>query len=112
MGNAENKYPTQWAMVQPAGDQELSAALNNLRYLEHDIWGHTLASPPLERLRYMATPEETSGAFRLPVPSESGYMPGVLVKSEPFVAPADELELRLQARANLDYATQESTRDL
>lgn len=102
MGNAENKYPTQWAAVQPGDEQEFTAALNNIRYLEHNIWGYTIAAPPLERLRYLATAQEAYGAFRLPVPPESGYMPGVLVKEEPFVAPADELELRQQARANLN----------
>ncbi|MDP9310389.1 MAG: DUF87 domain-containing protein [Chloroflexota bacterium] len=108
MGNAQSKYPTQWAAVQPADGPELAAALNNMRYFEHEIWGDTLASPPMERLRYFATAEEASGAFRLPVPPESGYMPGVLVKSEPFVAPADELELRQQARANLNDANKDS----
>lgn len=102
MGNAENKYPTQWSAAQPADETEMASALNNLRYLEHDFWGHTIASPPLQRLHYLATAQEAYGAFRLPVPPEGGYMPGVLVKSEPFVAPADELELRRQARANLD----------
>jgi hypothetical protein len=108
MGNAENKYPTQWAAARPADAKELADALNNLRYLEHDLWGHTVASPPLERLRYLATAQEAYGAFRLPVPPESGYMPGVLVKSEPFVAPADELELRRQAEANLNDAQKQS----
>ncbi|MDZ4720909.1 MAG: hypothetical protein SH847_20825, partial [Roseiflexaceae bacterium] len=56
VGNAQSKYPTQWAMVQPADADEMAAALNNLRYLEHDIWGHTLASPPLIRLRYLCSP--------------------------------------------------------
>ncbi|MCL4299588.1 MAG: DUF87 domain-containing protein [Anaerolineae bacterium] len=101
MGNAENKYPTQWAAAQPT-DEEMAVALNNLRYLEHDFWGYTIASPPLERLRYLASAQEAYGAFRLPVPPESGYVPGVLVKEEPFVASADELELRRQARANLN----------
>ena len=55
MDNANNKYPTQWVAVQPADDKEMARALNNLRYLEQDIWGHTLASPPQERLRYLAT---------------------------------------------------------
>lgn len=100
MGNVANDYPTQWSLLQPGNDKEAGAALDNLRYLEHEPWGHTLAEPALARLRYFATALEASGAFRLPVPPESGYMPGILVKDEPFVAPADELELRAQARAN------------
>lgn len=102
MGNADNVYPTQWTGALPADETEFALALDNLRYLEQDQWGHTIAPPPFARLRYLATAHEAYGAFRLPVPPESGYMPGVLVKSEPFVAPADELELRLEARANLD----------
>ena len=112
MGNVNNKYPTQWTAAQPADEKELTLALNNLRYLEHDIWGHSIASPPLARLRYLATAREAYGAFRLPVPPESGYMPGVLVKSEPFVAPADELELRRQAQANLNDVQQESIQQI
>jgi hypothetical protein len=104
MGNANNVYPTQWVAAQPADDREFAAALTNLRYLEHEYWGHTIAPPPLARLRYLATAREAYGAFRLPVPPESGYMAGVLVKSEPFVAPTDDLELRLQAQANLNDA--------
>ncbi len=102
MGNLERKYPTQWVAAQPANQEEMTAARNNLEYLDQEMWGHTLASPPLARLRYLVSAEEAYGAFRLPVPPESGYMPGVLVKNEPFVAPADELELRRQARANLN----------
>lgn len=89
MGNLQNDYPTQWALAQPADENEMALARNNLRYLEHDHWGHTIAAPPLQRLRYLATADEACGAFRLPVPPESGYMPGVLVKNEPFVAPPD-----------------------
>jgi energy-coupling factor transporter ATP-binding protein EcfA2 len=102
MGNAQSGYPTQWVSAVPADASELESVRHNLRYLEHDFWGHTIAAPPMQRLRYLATAQEAYGAFRLPVPPESGYMPGVLVKDEPFVAPADELELRRQARANLD----------
>ncbi len=100
MDNANNPYPTQWVAAQPADGAELSVALDNLRWLEHEFWGATQAAPPLQRLRYLACAREASGAFRLPVPPESGYIPGVLVKNEPFVAPADELELQRQARAN------------
>lgn len=96
MGNVNNTYPTRWISAQPADLSELKAALNNLQYLEQEPWGETIAAPPLQRLRYFATAQEVYGAFRLPIPPESGYMPGILVKSEPFVAPADELELRKQ----------------
>lgn len=102
MGNFKNAYPTQWALVQPADETELSAAIQNIKYLEQDLWGHTIASAPLQRLRYMVTPQEAYGAFRLPVAPESGYLPGVLVKNEPFVAFAEELEIQYQARANLN----------
>lgn len=102
MGNVNNKYPTQWAGAQPADNSEMAAALNNLRYLEQETWGDTIAALPLQRLRYLATAQEVYGAFRLPVPPESGYMAGVLIKSEPFVAPADELELRRRVQANPD----------
>lgn len=108
MGNADNAYPTMWTAAVPANDIEKDAALRNLKYLEQEIWGDSIASAPLARLRYLATPEEAYGAFRLPVPPESGYMPGVLIRNEPFVAPADELELREQARANLDDIQTES----
>jgi len=108
MGNADNAYPTMWTAVTPADEHEADSALDNLKYLEHTIWGHSIAPAPLTRLRYLATAEEAYGAFRLPVPPESGYMPGVLVRNEPFVAPADELELREQARANLDDVQAES----
>jgi hypothetical protein len=109
MGNAENVYPTQWSAAQPADEHEFATAVANLRFLEQAHWGHTIAPLPLQRLRYFATAREAYGAFRLPVPSESGYLPGVLVKSEPFVAPADELELREQARANRNDALAAST---
>jgi hypothetical protein len=111
MGDAEDKYPTQWIIAQPADEREMLSALNNIRYLESDIWGHTIAPAQLQRLRYLATPEEALGGFRLPVAPESGYLPGLLVKSEPFVAPADELELRQRAQANQNDANATSESD-
>ena len=38
--------------------------------------------------------------FGCQIPSENGYMPGVLVKSEPFVAPQDDLEMEEQESLN------------
>lgn len=89
MGNADNKYPTQWSVAKPADENELEIARKNLQYIEQDDWGFTIAPPPLQRLRYLATAQEVYGAFRLPVPPESGYMPGIPVKDEPFTSPVD-----------------------
>jgi len=102
MGNAANKYPTSWVSAQPADDLELRTEINNIRFFEHDFWGFTIASDPLIRLRYLATAQEAYGAFRLPIPPESGYLPGILVKNEPFISPIDDLELREQAKANFN----------
>jgi len=92
MDNGQNEFPTQWNLVQPESPDQFQIALNNLLWLEHDAWGGSLAATQLQRLRYIVSPEEASGAFRLPIPPESGYMPGILVKNEPFVAPNDYLE--------------------
>lgn len=100
MGNAANKYPTSWVAAQPVDDQQLFAEIRNVRYLEHDFWGKTIADQPLRRLRYFCTAQEAYGAFRLPISPESGYVPGVLVRNEPFISPTDELELREQTREN------------
>lgn len=102
IGNIDNKYPTQWVLAQPADEPEFQHALLNLRYLEQETWGHTIADPRFHRLRYLATAQEAFGAFRLPIPPESGYIPGVLIKNEPFVSPADEIETGLpQARKEI-----------
>jgi Predicted ATPase len=111
MGNIKNAYPTQWTLAQPADETELQSAVHNIKYLEQDLWGHTLASAPLQRFRYMVTPQEAYGAFRLPVAPESGYLPGVLVKNEPFVAFAEELETQYQARANLNDSVQATQKE-
>ena len=92
MDNGQNAFPTQWNLTQPESPDQFQIALNNILWLEHEVWGRSLAAVQLQRLRYLVSPEEASGAFRLPVPPESGYMPGILVRNEPFVAPSDYLE--------------------
>lgn len=97
VGNVDNRYPTQWSLARPPDAEAAGIAIDNMRYLEQHSWGFTLTEPdmrPLKRLRYFATAQEAFGAFRLPIPPESGHMPGVLVKNEPFVAPSDQLEQR------------------
>jgi hypothetical protein len=86
MGNASNNNPTQWSLVQPRDHDDLTIAVRNLIFIEQDDWGFSIA-PSWRDLRYFATAQEVYGAFRLPVPPESGYMPGILVKDEPFTAP-------------------------
>ncbi|MEI7557027.1 hypothetical protein [Candidatus Chlorohelix sp.] len=90
MNNTVNDYPTQWQLFDPVKTNDHAIALNNLRYLEQYPWGATLSAPGLERLRYIVTATEACGAFRLPVPPASGFMAGVVVKDEPFVAPRYE----------------------
>lgn len=53
MGNAANKYPTSWVAAQPADDEQKNIAIRNIRYMEHDFWGYTLAPPPVASLRYL-----------------------------------------------------------
>lgn len=112
MGNAANKYPTSWVAAQPVDNIQLTTEINNIKNLEHDIWGFTIAADPLKRLRYLATAQEAYGAFRLPIPPESGYLPGILVRNEPFISPIDGLEIREQARANQDNIAENSKRIL
>jgi uncharacterized protein YdcH (DUF465 family) len=86
MGNVDNRYPTSWEIIRPADGRELAIACDNLRYFGQDHWGYTLidGSPglyPHRRLRYLATAQEAFGAFRLPIPPDSGYIPGILVKT-------------------------------
>jgi len=98
MDNAHNPYPSRWEMVQPDEGDEFQTAKNNLQWLEHAPWGDSKAAPEFRRLRYLVGAQEACGAFRLPIPPESGYMPGVLVKDEPFVAPTDYLEQTTQSQ--------------
>ena len=71
---------------------ELDIAKHNFEFLEYIHWGkHRISDPDATRLRYLVTPTEAAGAFRLPIPPESGYLPGLLVKDEPFVLPQENI---------------------
>lgn len=83
--NAGAKRPHRWHALSPATKDELNRAMANLVHLEYLPW-HT-SDPSLGLLSMLASSYEAAGVFRLPVPPESGYMPGVLVQDEPFVAP-------------------------
>lgn len=67
--------------------EEVDIAKTNLRYLEHELWGETKGGEKLSRIPILVNGYEAAGAFRLPIPPESGYMPGIPVREEPFVRP-------------------------
>lgn len=91
MDNAHNPYPTQWEMIKPE-EEDFPSVLHNLQCFEYAPWGQSKAAPQLRRLQHLAGAREACGAFRLPIPPESGYLAGVIVRDEPFVAPSDHLE--------------------
>jgi hypothetical protein len=87
--NNSTTEPRRWTSLSPQGRQELQIAKDNFRLLEHKIYGETQIAPWTRRLPFLVTAYEASGAFRLPIPPESGYMPGIIVKDEPFVIPSE-----------------------
>lgn len=96
-----------WQMYRPSDDASLSRCIRDFAYLEHQskqthpLTASSSARPPtrqevpdtggtcapLERLPFLVSSFEAAGAFRLPVPPESGYLPGLTVMDEPFVRP-------------------------
>mgnify|MGYP001160601464 CR=1 FL=1 len=81
--------PRQWARQVVSNDRELEIALHNFHFLEHQLWGDSSVDSTVRRLRFLVSAYEAAGAFRLPIPPESGYMPGLMVKDEPFVMPTE-----------------------
>ena len=81
--------PRLWSEVSPSTDEELAIAIKNFDLLEYRPWKRLATDLPLWRLSSLVTAYEAVGAFRLPVPPESGHMPGIIVRDEPFVMPAE-----------------------
>jgi hypothetical protein len=86
--NNTTAEPRLWSAIVPNED-EWYVARDNLRLLEHKIWQPSMIDPRGSRLRFLVTAYEAAGAFRLPIPPESGYMPGIVIKDEPFVQPSE-----------------------
>lgn len=94
--NNTTKEPRLWSAVSPTED-EWAIARDNLVLLEHAIWQpSSVVDSRGQRLRFLVTAYEAAGAFRLPIPSESSYMPGIMVRDEPFVRPSGEDSTRMQ----------------
>lgn len=87
--NNSTPEPRLWSEVSPETDEELAVFLKNFDLLEYRPWKKTSIDLPLWRLSSLVTSYEAVGAFRLPVPPESGHMPGINVRDEPFVMPAE-----------------------
>jgi hypothetical protein len=87
--NNSTLEPRLWSEVSPSTDEELAIFIKNFDLLEYRPWRKLSTSLPLWRLSNLVTSYEAVGAFRLPVPPESGHMPGISVRDEPFVMPAE-----------------------
>ncbi|MCI5137249.1 MAG: DUF87 domain-containing protein, partial [Candidatus Electrothrix sp. AR1] len=91
LGNNCSKEPKKWSKMQPEEAIDLRIASSNFEYLNFDRREKD-DKKRLNRLKYLVTPLEAAGAFRLPIPPESGYLPGLLVRDEPFVQPQNVLK--------------------
>ena len=82
--------PRQWAREAPANETDLGIARYNFAFLEQGPWGSSRVGAGASRLRYLVSAHQATGAFRLPIPPESGYLPGLEVRDEPFVLPKEQ----------------------
>lgn len=87
--NNTTPEPRMWIEAIPQDDEERSIAIKNFYSMEFRPWRRGNLDHPLWRLSSLVTTYEAVGAFRLPVPPESGHMPGINVRDEPFVMPAE-----------------------
>lgn len=87
MNNSTNE-PRMWSSVVAETPEEESICLKNFVMMEFRSW-RTKKDFPLWRVSSLVTSFEAVGAFRLPIPPESGHLPGIKVKDEPFVTPGE-----------------------
>lgn len=86
--NNQSAPPQRIQEVRPRPNtDDVKVAKANLRYMEHELWGEARGGQQLRRIPILVSGYEAAGAFRLPIPPESGYMPGIPVRDEPFVQP-------------------------
>ena len=89
--NVTNPFPAHWNWVQP-NEEDLHLALQNVRHIGQARWGSTLSPADFPDLPFLFTASEAHGAFRLPVPPRSGYLPGIPVRCEPFFSSITETD--------------------
>lgn len=83
-------HPHLWIEAVPTTDEDNNIAFSNFIYCEFQPWDlpHP-TTPRFVRVSNLCTSHEALGAFRLPIPPESGHMPGIIVRDEPFVLHSD-----------------------
>lgn len=87
LGNSYTS-PRFWSKHITCNEDQHRKALFNFKLLEFEPWVPLLTHREgTQRLSQLVIPVEAAGAFRLPIPPESGYLPGVGVRDEPFVFP-------------------------
>jgi hypothetical protein len=79
--------PRRWSRERPETPEDAAIARYNFYALEQCPWGQQRLNATARRLRFLVSATEAAGAFRLPIPPESGYLPGLEVRDEPFVLP-------------------------
>ncbi len=87
--NNSTPEPRRWTELVAETDAELAVAFKNFEFAEYRPWQRQDPKSALWRLSSLVTSYEAVGAFRLPVPPESGHMPGISVRDEPFVMPTE-----------------------
>ncbi len=87
--NNSTKEPRMWSQVTPNSSEEEIIARKNFLLMEFRPWNRAEPTNPLWRIPSLVTSIEAVGAFRLPIPPESGHLPGIKVRDEPFVTPAE-----------------------
>jgi hypothetical protein len=85
--NTFTSEPRHWTRERPTTDAEALIAWQNFNTLELQPWGRQRLDPSTTRLRFLVSAYEATGAFRLPIPPEHGYLPGIEVREEPFFMP-------------------------
>jgi hypothetical protein len=89
-----SREPRQWVPERPQTEDAMAVARYNFAFLEHGAWGEQVAERQIARLRSLVDSRQAVGAFRFPIPPESGYLPGLEVRDEPFVLPPERPPLR------------------
>lgn len=92
--NTFTSEPRHWSRERPQSSEEAAIAWDNFHTLELRPWGRQQLDAHIARLRFLVSAYEATGAFRLPIPPEHGYLPGIEVREEPFFLPHSRKEPR------------------